>query len=311
MTRDERRSFGGYRPDMNPSPGNLVQRFLSWIVLSQVAMAASAGALLLACSVVLGRPISNWWYAAAFFGSWAVYLRDSAASCEAEDSISQPRRAAIFSGSRIWSQLLPVISGTIGVACSLMAGPELSTLILLGVVGTLGLLHALPSGGERRPAGLATKRFAAWKSIVVSIAWAVAAVGLPILESSPEPERPVLETGTWLVVLLVPVLLADSLLLDLRDRAADGKFGLRTIAVRVGPREVHAIVGMLVGLAIVVVLLGASDAVEPTSWLRMGLSASLGITLAWLSWPMLRRDEPGLATAVMGWRFLAMLATTT
>ena len=296
---------------MDASSGGLIRRFASWLVLSQVAMAASAAALVFACSQVLEQPISPWWYACAFLGSWAVYLRDSAASCDAEDAISQPRRAAIFRGSTLWCVVLPVISGALAVAFGLLARPTTATLVLLGVVGVLGLLHALPASQDDRSKGFATKRFAAVKSIVVSIAWAVAAVGLPVLESGEEPSRSLTTAAIWLVVLLIPLLLADSLLLDLRDRLADREFGLRTIAVRVGPHGVHAIVGGLLGLALLVVLFGASDAVDPTGWRRIGLAGGLGLSGAWFSWKNLRRDEAGLAIAVMAWRFLAAAATGT
>lgn len=296
---------------MDASSEDPVRRFASWLVLSQIAMAASAAALVLACSEVLQRPISPWWYAAAFFGSWAVYLRDSAASCDAEDAISQPRRAAIFRGSGFRCLVLPGISGALAVAVGLLARPSLATIVLLGIVGGLGLLHALPSSKADRSKGLATKRFAAVKSVVVSVAWAAAAVGLPVLESDPDPARPVTTAAIWLVILLVPLLLADSLLLDLRDRIADRDFGLRTIAVRIGARGIHALVGVLLGLTVLVILLGASDAIDPTGWRRIGLAGCLGLTLTWFAWPVLRRNEPGLAMAMMSWRFLAALATAT
>ena len=86
---------------------------------------------------------------------------------------------------------------------------------------------------------------------------------------------------------------------------------MRTIAVRVGPHGVHAIVGGLLGLALLVVLFGASDAVDPTGWRRIGLAGGLGLSGAWFSWKNLRRDEAGLAIAVMAWRFLAAAATGT
>ena len=290
---------------MDEPPARSIQGPLSLVVLSQVAMAASAAALVFACSQVLDRSISPWWYAAAFLGSWAVYLRDSAASCDAEDSISQPRRAALFRGSRTWCAVLPLLGGALGVACGLVAGPRPITLALLGAVGVLGLLHALPSDGGR----VATKRFAAAKSIVVSIAWGLAAVGLPLLEGDGPTTDATWTTAGWLVVLLVPVLLADSLLLDLRDRIADRTFGLRTIAVRVGPRDVHAAIGILLAVSAATILLGASSAVDPSRWLRIGLATTLGMAVAWAGWRGWRGNEAGLAAAVMAWRFLAALAT--
>ena len=64
-------------PERN-SLGALVSDF----ILIQIPMAASAAALLFATARLLGRPLDGAWYAAAFLGTWCVYLRDSAASCE-------------------------------------------------------------------------------------------------------------------------------------------------------------------------------------------------------------------------------------
>ena len=73
----------------------------------------------------------------------------------------------------------------------------------------------------------------------------------------------------------------------------------------------HALVGSLLGVAVLVVLLGASDAIDPTGWQRTGLAGCLGLTVTWFAWPGLRSNEPALAMSVMAWRFLAALATAT
>ena len=300
---------------MKGSVGNLGQRVMSWLVLSQLAMAASAAALIFACERTLDRPISPWWYAAAILGTWAVHLRDSAASCDAEDSISQPRRASLFRGHLIWSWILPGLAAAGGAVSALLAHPSLPTLILLAVVGTLGLLHALPTRSSNdetasnQPAILGVKRFAAGKSVVVSIAWTAAAVGLPLLEASAGLDSTVWRAAIWLVLLLFPVLFADSLLLDLRDRIADRTFGLQTIAVRVGPKGVHATVGMLLGVSATIILLGGADAIDSENWRRLGLASVLGLGLVWFGWRGFRRDEAGVAFAVMSWRFIGALAT--
>lgn len=295
--------------------GNLGQRVMSWLVLSQLAMAASAAALIFACSRTLDRPISPWWYAAAILGTWAVHLRDSAASCDAEDSISQPRRANLFRGHLVWSWILPGLAAAGGAVLALLAHPSLPTLILLAVVGTLGLLHALPARASttetpaNEPSNLGVKRFAAGKSVVVSITWAVAAVGLPLLEAGAGLDSTVWRAAIWMILLLFPVLFADSLLLDLRDRIADRTFGLRTIAVRVGPKGVHATVGILLGFSATMILLGGADAIDSENWRRLGLASVLGLGLVWFGWRGFRRDEAGVAFAVMSWRFIAALAT--
>lgn len=285
----------------------VIGRVAAGLVLSQVAMAASAACLVFACGRALDLSISPWWYAAAFLGSWCVYLRDSAASCDAEDAISQPRRAAIFRGSRGWSWWLPAAAAVAGAGCILMARPHLPTWVLLVVVAMLGLLHAAPLGRAAGP-GLSTKRFAAVKSVVVSLAWSLAAVGLPLLESGDAPDRATIVAGAWLVALCTPVLLADSLLLDLRDRAADEAFDLRTIAVRIGARGVHATVAILLATSALAAFLGASDAIDPERWRRLAIATVLGLAIPWFNWRTIRRREVATAAAIMAWRFVAVLA---
>lgn len=296
-------------PDGSPRSTRRLAGPIEAVVLSQFAMAASAACLVFACARTLDRPISWWWYPAALLGAWAVYLRDSAVSCDAEDSISQPRRAAIFRGSVAWSWWLPVATVVAGGGCVMLARPHATTAILLGLVGVLGLVHATPlTDGSRLPGRCSTKRFAVIKSVVVSLAWAVAAVWLPLAESTPDAERPEVVAGIRLVLLLAPLLLADSLLLDLRDRIADRTYGLRTIAVRLGARGIHGLVGLLLGLSAITVLAGASDAIEPERWRRLGIATVAGLAVPWFCWRAIRRDEVATALSMMGWRFLAVIA---
>ena len=292
-------------------PGQ-IRRAASWLVMSQVAMAASASAIVFAASRALDRPIDPWWYVAAFLGTWAVHLRDSAASCDAEDAISQPRRAAFFRNRLGWSRVLPVIAALGAVGTSLLARPSWPTLVMLSVVAILGVLHALPRDARPStddPGGTrGIKGFAAWKSVVVSLSWGVAAVGLPVLESATPVDQAVRHTATWLLLLLIPILLADSLLLDLRDRVADRTFGLSTLAVRLGPRGIHALVGLLLGFAAILILPGSVDVIDPPVWRRVALASILGLAIPWSAWRLVRTNEPAVAFSMMAWRFLATLA---
>ncbi len=296
----------------NPASA-IVRRLGTALVLTQIAMAASAAGLVFACSRVLDRPVSPWWYGAAFLGSWCVYLRDSAASCDAEDAISQPRRAAIFRGSRFWSWWLPGACALGGAGCALAADPRSATIGLLAVMSLLAALHARRSQNSSHdapvgPAGFSVKRFAAIKSVVVSVAWSGAATGLCLLESPAPLDRSGLVAGIWFAVLVTPVLFADSLLLDLRDRVADRTFGLHTIAVRIGPRGVHALVAVMLAVAAITTLLGAADAIRPELWQRCATATTLGLAVPWFGWRAIRRDEVATAFTILAWRLLAALA---
>lgn len=301
MSRDE--------SDLNPTPSSG-----PWarLVFLQVPMALSAASLIAALAITLGRPLDPAWYLAAFLGTWCVYLRDSAASCDAEDRVSQPGRAALFRASPFLRTTLPVLAAIAGLATLAWIGPTGPTTGLLVAVGLLGLLHAFSVGPRSTRSDVRSSmqsRLAVLKSPMVSVAWATAAVSLPMLEGR-GPEAP---AGTWIDafmigVPLVAILLGDSLLLDLRDREADARFHLRTIAVRLRPRGVHVVVGVLLLIAAAGIAFDsiAGDPVIP--WLVPGIPMVFGLAAAWAAWPHLRDHEASLAMAVMSWRFLTGIA---
>ncbi len=283
----------------------------SGFILIQIPMAASAAALLFSTAKFLGRPLDAGWYAAAFLGTWCVYLHDSAASCDAEDRISQPRRAAIFRSSRLLGTWMPLLSAVLGIGVLLFLEPSRPTITLLLVVAALGLLHAIPFGGSRGDdeARRDLKRFAVIKSPLVSIAWAVAAVALPILEGAHgmADSGRIGMTGVWLGGLLLPLLLADSLLLDVRDIDADRTFGLHTIAVRLGAERVRLLAGILIVVAVGIGMLAANRTNTPSNVIEVCVTAGIGLGLGWAFWPRLRHREATISIAMMGWRFLLLI----
>jgi hypothetical protein len=286
------------------------------LVFLQVPMAASAASLIAATATILDRPLQPAWYLAAFLGTWCVYLRDSAASCDAEDRVSQPGRAALFRSSPFLRRTLPAIAAVAGLATLAWIRPTTPTTALLIAVGLLGLLHAFSVGGRTTSCSTGPprlqSRLAILKSPMVSIAWAGAAVSLPVLEG----RGPGISTATWsgaamLGLPLIAILLGDSLLLDLRDRDADAQFHLRTIAVRLRPRTVHLLVGGLLLVAAIGFVLISIAGDTAISGLALGIPAVLGLAIAWAAWSSLRNREASLTLTVMAWRFLAGIVCVT
>ena len=271
-------------------------------------MAGSAVAIVFASAQYLEETISLWWYVAAFFGTWCVYLRDSAASCRTEDAISQPRRAAVFRDSERWCRVAPFASAIVALLAILLARPTATTWIVMTTIGILGLLHGFQNppvraSEIRRP--LAS--MAVIKSPIVAGAWTLGAVALPILESesgtAPSPISVILVS-----VLLYLALLCDSLLLDLRDRVADQTYGLHTIAVRIGSRGIHALVGLLIALMVLTSLIGIVGLEQAASWRRLSIGCTLGIAVPWVLWQRLRKDEATVTLSMMAWRYIAAVA---
>lgn len=288
---------------------------ISILVHTQVLMAASAAAILFATSRVLETPLSPWWYAVAGLGTWTIYLLDSARSRNAEDQLSQPERARVFQNSRAIRLVLPVCTAALGILALIFAKPPLEALWLLLILGVLGIAYVIPllplgflkpADGENNGISFGTlKHFALLKPLTICCAWTLGAVLLPALVGNSQPPR---EAALWLGFLLFPLLLGDTLLLDLRDREGDQQAGISTFAVRVGEAPTHAAVAVCLAVAAVVLLLGSHDTPNPIVWRRVALAGVLGLATAWLSWQALRKNEAATALGLMAWRFLAALA---
>ena len=281
---------------------------ISILVHTQVLMAASAAAILFASAQVLGAHLSPWWYPAAGLGTWTIYLLDSARSRNAEDQRSQPQRAALFERFPVMRLAIPILSATFGLLCVILAQPPTAALWLLLILGAIGIAYAVPMLpiATRQSSALGTlKNFALFKPITICVAWTLGAVLFPAVAGDSEPSIPAI---LMLTLLLLPLLLGDTLLLDLRDREGDAEAGIATFAVRAGSAPTHTAVAICLACAAVVLFLGANSALDPHVWRRVALAGVLGLATAWLSWQALRRNEAATAFGLMAWRFLAALA---
>lgn len=281
-------------------------------VYSQTLMAGSAVALLFAATKVMAVSISGWWYLVAGLGAWMVYLLDSARSRDAEDRRSQPERADLFRRHRLLRSGLPWLAGGLGLVATILARPGWEMVVLLAALGLVGLGYVIPAlppqRGQAASSGRRTlKQFAALKPLTICVAWTAGATLVPLLAAATVPVDAAW-TACWLGALFFPLLLADSLLLDLRDRDGDRAEGLRTVAVRLGTIRTHQVVGGCLAVTAVVVILGGARVPLADAWLRVGLAGLLGLGTAWLMWSSIRRNECSTAVGMMAWRYLAAVA---
>lgn len=279
---------------------------LSLFVHSHIPMGLSAAALLYASARVLGVTLSPWWYAVAALGSWTIYLLDAARSRLDEDSLSQPERAALYCDHPTMRVILPWIAGALALVAALLADPPVAARWLLAALGAAGIAYAVPLLPGRSGSLHTLKDVALLKPLSICLAWALGAVLLPSLAGV--PPLAAWPAATWLALFLFLILLADTLLLDLRDREGDEAAGVSTFAVRFGVLPSHAAVGVAIVVAAIVFVLGTAGSPDPARWRRVGLASLAGIALAWLFWGNLRRSEAATAAGVMAWRFLAALA---
>jgi len=275
---------------------------LALLVHTQLLMAASAAAILFASTRLLGMPLSPWWYLAATLGTWTIYLLDAGRSRLDEDSLSQPQRAALFCQRPALYVVLPWVTGAGALISVFFAHPPIEAIGLLAALGACGIAYAVPLLPSRSGNFRTLKDIALLKPLTICLAWTLGAALLPWLANTSLPTWP---AAGWLGGLLFFLLLADTLLLDLRDAEGDEVAGVSTFAVRFGTRPTHAAVGLCLIAAAFAFVFGTPTFSHPKQWHRVGLAALGGFTLAWLFWPPLRRTEAGTASAMMAWRFLA------
>jgi 4-hydroxybenzoate polyprenyltransferase len=278
---------------------------IALLVHAQLLMAASAAAVLYASARVLGIALSPWWFAAALLGTWTIYLLDAGRSRLDEDSLSQPERAALFCRHPYLYIVVPWITGAGAVIAAFLASPPPSTLWLLAALGAIGIAYAVPLLPSRTGGFHTLKDVALLKPLSICLAWTLGAVLLPTLIAASPP--PWASVGALSCVFFL-LLLADTLLLDLRDVEGDDAAGVSTFAVRFGTTATHAAVGGCLVLAGVATALGTPIAEHPDRWRRVGLIALASLALAWLFWPNVRRSEATTSAAMMAWRGCAALA---
>lgn len=287
-------------------------------VHSQIFMAISAAALMCSSAHVMQVELSPWWYVTAILGTWMIYLLDAARSREAEDQLSQPAKASLFRRHPSLGSILPWLAGAVGLFTTWLADPSIEMVCLLIGLGIAGLAYVLPilplgnQGGDNpnqtpTPRSFRTlKQIAVLKPITICLAWTAGSVLVPLFADG-RPATTMIVDAAWLCGLWFPLLLADTMLLDVRDLEGDQDQGLRTLAIRIGRRGSHLLVGSCLGVGLLVLLIGESSGMGGSLWLRVGMTGLLGLLAAWMMWPILKQSEAGIAFGLMGWRFLAAI----
>lgn len=265
--------------------------------LAQFGMAASAAAFVYVNASLLQRQLALTVYAAAFFGTWAIYLWDARDSFSVEDRINQPLRAALFEQYRAVVRWLAPASLAVAALCLL---PALSTpialpaLAALGVCGLAYVFPLIPLGGGRFGR---VKDVPFLKMAVINLAWAAGGVGVPLLLGQGPPPPTFL--GALFAVHLA-LLTLDTFALNYRDREGDAAAQLTTIAVLVGPRGLRWLrVGAAVTLVAAFCLPNPLRLVEGAMALEL-LGAVLAVR-------RLEKHEVAFSMAVGGWRFVGAI----
>jgi hypothetical protein len=206
---------------------------------SSLLPAGIAFFLSLSASHALVAPDGSRWAALAAIGTFIVYnldrLRDTV-----RDRETSPDRTTFVERHRRGLMGAVVIAGLAFASLLFTAPPEILAITL--VIGGVGLLH-------RR-----IKKAAALKALYVTLAWIGVCIGIPWIASG----RP--QSGLWIAVILMPILIANLIVSNLRDDETQLFRGRPDIVLRVA-----------VGLTILGALLAllAPARLLPFGWLAL------------------------------------------
>lgn len=179
------------------------------LAFSNLLPAAIAFALAWISSHTLSAPTPTTWSALAASGAFVVYgvdrLRDVV-----PDRLTSPRRTQFIERNlRTFRAAIGLAAGILGTC---MISAPLCVIGLCATVGTIGLLH-------RR-----LKRFAALKTLYVSIAWTAICVGIPWITARVGEEP---TPACWLAAILFSAFVANLIASNLRDDEAQSPWNAR------------------------------------------------------------------------------------
>ena len=284
---------------MLPSP-NLAATIFPFLIRSQILMSVSSVLFVWICAALTGHVLPWHWYCVAGVGCWAVYLADAGLlGVPAEDRINLPERAQFIERSRGPLRLALVIA----LACLALGfvwrwpWPRGITLLILGTLAAAGALYVFPLLRRRDLPSLRVKEVALWKPAFISAVWLAGGMLLPFLEG--HPVAPPAAPFGAVAALLFLLLLGDSIALDWRDRAGDAATGLRTAAVRLGPRGCPLLLGLNALAAGALVLCVPGDA----RWHAAGGAMAAAHALSLMLLPLANRSPLLFYCAVAAWRF--------
>ena len=274
------------RPAWISATPSWVARLARGLIYANLHVGLVALALLGATYVLLGLPPDPGLLGLGFVATVLIYQIEHWAPWAREDALNHPERRAWWAaraGLRL-AWLVGLGATALALAVTLR-GPVLVLGFVLGGAVVLYVVPLLP--GRRR---LKASRWAT--PLVVSLAWALGGVVVPVLHAGAGVSVGVLAFVAYRAALVWP----NVLLADWPDRAGDARAGLRTLASTMAPGRLR----QLAAAPLVVALLAGGGAVlggfVPAlfafmlvvvlgPWPREGWFYPLGLDLL-VAWPL-------------------------
>ena len=194
----------------------------AFLLYANLPVGLIAVCFVLGTYALLGLPPSPLLLLLAFCAVFLVYQVERTLRPAPEDAFNHPHRLAWVAGHRRYVSISTVLAVGGMVAALPWLQPET---LAAGVVLALGSgLYMVPIGSRR------WRLKSVWylKSLIISGAWAVGGVLLPVLEAGAPATAGVLALMGYRLLFVLP----NALLADWPDRAGDAKAGLVTVATR-------------------------------------------------------------------------------
>ncbi|MEW6428372.1 MAG: 4-hydroxy-3-methylbut-2-enyl diphosphate reductase [Thermodesulfobacteriota bacterium] len=244
-----------------------------WTMLSaNLTAALAAGLLALAAVCLLAIPF-DWRYpllATGYIFSMHNLNRFTAISAK---KINDPVKAyfAIRNRRPLFSLSLISLAGSLAIAYSLGTAP-LVAMTLLSAGGLLYSGHLLSGYLPKIPLGR-VRQLPGSKTLLVSLAWAVAAVLVPAMAAGGTAG---VRTAATFAALLLFVHVRCAMF-DIADLNGDRIVGKETLPVVIGEARTHTLLnGLLCGLLVLLLLLPLGGWLPPAAWGMMPAVLALG-----------------------------------
>ena len=212
----------------------------AFLLYANLPVGGIAVCFVLGTYALLGLPPSLPLLLLAFCGVFLVYQVERTLNPAPEDAFNHPNRLAWVAGHRryVWVSTGLAVGGVVATLPWLQ--PET---LAAGVVLALGSgFYMVPVGPRRR------RLKSVWylKPLVISGAWAVGGVLLPVLEAGAPVATGVVALMGYRLLFVLP----NALLADWPDRAGDARAGLVTVATRSSAGQIRrlSVVALLTAL---------------------------------------------------------------
>jgi 4-hydroxybenzoate polyprenyltransferase len=270
-----------------PSAQARIQAFLLY---ASLPIGGIACCFLLGTYALLELPLSWPLLVLGFCATFLVYQAERMVHTAPEDDYNHPERRVWLASHRRYVWISSFSAAGVAVAMLPLLRP--ATLVAGVILASLSVLYMVPLGKGRR-----LKGYGVLKPLLISMAWSIGGVVLPVLQAGAAVDGSVIALVGYRFLFVLP----NAVLSDWPDREGDNRAGLRTLATWLSLWKLQwvATVALALGIGGACLALFLFNA----PWLlgvdALGLCLMLG--LVWRSVPSSRFRFSFLLDALVAW----------